>query len=89
MGFQAAVAEVWPSTHIQRCWFHKMGNVLDKMPEVFKEGKEDAPFSVWHNRKRHSRHMVFIENFRDKYPKAVECLSGQRRSLAFGFPSAH
>jgi putative transposase len=32
MGFQAAAAEVWPQTRIQRCWFHKTGNVLDKLP---------------------------------------------------------
>lgn len=33
MGFQAAAAEVWPETRIHRCWFHKSGNVLDKLPK--------------------------------------------------------
>ena len=37
MGFQAAVAEVWPETRIQRCWFHKTGNVLDKLPSALQE----------------------------------------------------
>ena len=32
MGSQAAAAEVWPQTRIQRCWLHKSGNVLDKLP---------------------------------------------------------
>ena len=41
LGFWAAVAEVWPHTQCQRCWFHKMGNVLDKLPQ--KERKEAAP----------------------------------------------
>jgi len=31
LGFWAALAEVWPHTKCQRCWFHKMGNVLDKL----------------------------------------------------------
>ena len=34
MGFQAAAVEVWPETRIQRCWFHKSGNVLDKLPKA-------------------------------------------------------
>jgi transposase-like protein len=32
LGFQASAAEVWPKTPIQRCWFHKSGNVLDRLP---------------------------------------------------------
>ncbi len=35
MGFQAAVAEVWPTTKIQRCWFHKSGNVLRRIKTTF------------------------------------------------------
>ena len=33
LGFQNAVDKVWEQMKIQRCWFHKMGNVLDKMPD--------------------------------------------------------
>ena len=32
LGFWAAVRQVWPETREQRCWFHKLGNVLDKLP---------------------------------------------------------
>ena len=32
LGFWAAVRDVWPETQEQRDWFHKMGNVLDKLP---------------------------------------------------------
>lgn len=38
LGFQAAVAELWPETRIQRCWFHKVGNVLHKLPKAL-QGK--------------------------------------------------
>jgi transposase-like protein len=34
LGFQAAAAEIWPKTSIQRCWFHKSGNLLDKLPQI-------------------------------------------------------
>jgi transposase-like protein len=33
LGFWAAMRQVWPTTREQRCWFHKLGNVLDKLPK--------------------------------------------------------
>jgi putative transposase len=32
MGFWAALEEVFPATVAQRCWFHKMGNVMNALP---------------------------------------------------------
>ena len=33
LGFWAAVREVWPETREQRCWVHRLANVLDKLPK--------------------------------------------------------
>jgi hypothetical protein len=33
MGFWAVVREVWPETREQRCWVHRLVNVLDKLPK--------------------------------------------------------
>ncbi len=33
LGFWAAAREVWPETREQACWCHKLGNVLDKLPQ--------------------------------------------------------
>ena len=33
LGFWKALREVYPGTQEQICWFHKSGNVLDKMPK--------------------------------------------------------
>jgi hypothetical protein len=33
LGFWAAVRDVWPKTCEQRDWFHKLGNILDKLPK--------------------------------------------------------
>lgn len=33
MGFWAALEEVFPATRGQRCWFHKMGNVMNALPK--------------------------------------------------------
>ena len=32
LGFGAAVREVWPEAREQRCWVHRLANVLDKLP---------------------------------------------------------
>jgi hypothetical protein len=32
-GFWAAVGAVWPETREQRCWVHRLANVLDKLPK--------------------------------------------------------
>src|SRR5262249_4139293 len=32
-GFWAAVRDAWPKTREQRDWFHKLGNILDKLPK--------------------------------------------------------
>jgi transposase-like protein len=41
LGFHAACEEVWPKTRIQRCWFHKTGNVLDKLPKSLHSKAKD------------------------------------------------
>ena len=33
LGFWKAVAERWPETRHQRCWMHKTGNVLNRLPK--------------------------------------------------------
>lgn len=33
LGFQNAVDEIWGQIKIQRCWFHKTANILDKIPK--------------------------------------------------------
>ena len=32
LGFWQALHEVWPKTKQQRCWVHKIANVLNKLP---------------------------------------------------------
>jgi putative transposase len=32
LGFWAAVRDVWPKSRAQRDWFHKLSNILDKLP---------------------------------------------------------
>jgi transposase-like protein len=33
LGFWKALRDVWPQTREQRCWVHRIANVLDKLPK--------------------------------------------------------
>lgn len=93
LGFWAAMREVYPSSRGQRCWVHKMCNVLDKLPKRL------------HGRARaHLRRMMYAEDRAScekekesfeteyqRYPKAVESLGRDWESLVtyYDFPFEH
>ncbi len=47
LGFWAALRKVFPSTREQRCWMHKSGNVLDKLPKGIQARAKDDLHQVW------------------------------------------
>jgi transposase-like protein len=94
MGFQAAVAEVWPKTRIQRCWFHKTGNVLDKLPKALQakaKGMLHEQYLAATREDALKAFDLFVESFGAKYPKAVECLVKDKDDLFafYDFPAMH
>lgn len=94
LGFQAAAAELWPSTRIQRCWFHKLGNVLDKLPKSLVEkakGMLRDQFMAPTREEALKSYELFVATFQEKYPKAVECLTKDKEDLFafYDFPAAH
>lgn len=94
MGFQAAAAEVWPETRIQRCWFHKSGNVLDKLPQALQgkaKGMLHDQYLAPTREDALTAFNLFVESFSAKYPKAVECLVKDKDDLFafYDFPAAH
>jgi putative transposase len=47
LGFWGALDQVYPETVHQRCWFHKMGNVLNALPKSL-QGKAKADLqAIW------------------------------------------
>jgi putative transposase len=94
MGFQAAAAELWPTTRIQRCWFHKLGNVLNKLPSALQEkakGLLHDQFMAPTREEAMKAYERFVETFEAKYPKAVECLTKDKEDLFvfYDFPASH
>jgi transposase-like protein len=94
MGFWAAIEEVFPQTAHQRCWFHKMGNVLNALPKSL-QGRAKADMqAIWMAATREEALVAlanFIERYKSKYPKAVEKIEKDCDSLLafYDFPAEH
>lgn len=94
LGFWAAVRKVFPETAEQRCWFHKSGNILSKMPgSVQPRAKKDLhEISMAQTREAADRAFdIFLEKYDAKYPAACECLRKDRDVLLTfqNFPAEH
>jgi hypothetical protein len=47
LGFWGALREVFPQAREQRCWFHKIANVLDALPKSAHPGAKKALAEIW------------------------------------------
>ena len=94
LGFWKALDEVLPGTRHQRCWLHKVLNILDKVPRsVQSKMKVDLrEISAAPTRAAAEKAMtVFVEKYGAKYPKAEECLTKDSDTLLsfFDMPAEH
>lgn len=94
MGFWAALEEVFPATRTQRCWFHKMGNVLNALPtsqQARAKAGMQAIFMAATRADALDAYAQFVGRYGAKYPKAVEKLKQDRDSLLafYDFPAEH
>ena len=94
LGFWAALRAVYPETQEQRCWLHKMRNVLDKLPKRLQPRAKEMLHEMMAAADRQSAQAemaLFAAEFQAKYPKAVECLLTDPETLLtfFDFPAEH
>jgi len=94
LGFWAAVRDVWPETAEQRCWVHRIANVLDKLPRSLQPRAKQALHEIMYadTRAAAERELArFTQAYGPKYPKAVASLTvDQDRLLAyFNYPADH
>lgn len=96
LGFWKALrgCQGFEKTQEQRCWVHKIANVLDKLPKrVQPEAKNllhemmNAPSATDAMKAREK----FEKIFNQKYPKSTECLvkSWPELTTFFNFPASH
>jgi putative transposase len=76
-GLIGAIEAMWPEAERIRCWFHKMANILDKVPDAQREtikrllmDMRDAP----DHQTGQKRAEEFIEKYGSTLPSAVACL---------------
>ena len=84
LGFWAAVRKVFPETKEQRCWFHKSGNVLSKLPKSVQPRAKSAIHEIWQAETREAAIAAFnnfLAKYDAKYPAACECLRKDRDEL--------
>lgn len=94
MGFWAALEEVFPATRAQRCWFHKMGNVMNALPASQQARAKADLQAIWMAATRADARAAldqFVVRYQAKYPKAVTMLTRDRDSLLafYDFPAEH
>jgi len=94
LGFWKAIDEIFPATRHQRCWVHKVANVLNKVPKSMQPNMKvdlrevrDAPDRTTAD----AAIAVFVDKYGAKYPKATQCLTKDRETLLafFDFPAEH
>jgi putative transposase len=94
LGFWAAVRDVWPETQTQRCWVHRLANVLDKLPQRLQPQAKRALHEIMHaDTRAHAERAItaFSGEYGAKYPKAVASLTRDQEQLLtfFAFPAEH
>lgn len=77
-GLIKAVEAMWPQSERIRCWFHKMQNILDKVPDEMREpikrllqDMRDAP----DHQTGIKRAKAMIEQYERELPSAMACLA--------------
>ena len=94
LGFWKALDEVFPGARHQRCWVHKTGNVLNKLPKTKQKAVKSDLQAIWmaESRAEAEKAMATFEaKYGAKYPKAVACLTKDQEALLafYDFPAEH
>jgi transposase-like protein len=94
LGFWGALREVFPTTREQRCWFHKIANILSALPKSTHPGAKKALAEIWNAEdKRHALDAAakFRTTYGAKFTKATAKLTDDLDELLafYDFPAEH
>jgi putative transposase len=94
LGFWAALREVFPTTREQRCWFHKIGNVLSALPKSAHPGAKKALAEIWNGEARERARRAaaaFKLAYGAKFGKAVAKITDDLDELLafYDYPAEH
>jgi len=94
LGLWKALGDVFPETVEQRCWVHKIANILDALPKRLHRSAKAALHEIYRAETRVDAEVGidrFARTYGDKYPKAVAKLIKDRVTLLafYDYPAAH
>ncbi len=94
LGLWRALREVFPATREQRCWVHKVRNILNALPKSVQAGARRALNEIIMAEDRsHAERAIdaFAADYRVKWPKAVAKVTDDRDVLLtfFDYPAEH
>lgn len=94
LGFWAAAAEVWRLTKQQRCWLHKVRNILDKLPQRERGEAAQQLRAIYLSKtseEAKAKAVTLARSWKGMYDRAAECvLEDLDRMLTFyDFPAEH
>jgi transposase-like protein len=94
MGIWAAVDQVWPQSKQQRCWNHKIINVLDKIPKRAQAEARALLVQIpYADTQKEARKLQkrFAARYRSQFPKAVDALERDwdRMITFYDLPKEH
>ena len=94
LGFWKAVREVFPEARAQRCWFHKIANVLGALPRSAHPGAKKALAEIWNAEDKDHAHAAvkaFAAAYGAKFPKAAAKITGDEDELLafYDYPAEH
>jgi putative transposase len=94
LGLWRALGEVFPATREQRCWVHKVANVLGALPKSVHAGARRALNEIIQAEDRtHAERAVeaLVSDYGAKWPKAVAKVVDDKEALLgfFDYPAEH
>lgn len=94
LGFWKAVRDVFPETCEQRCWWHKIGNVLAALPKSVHSGAKQALAEIYNAEDREHAEkaaQAFANDYGVKWPKATAKITDDLDVLLafYDYPAEH
>jgi transposase-like protein len=94
LGFWGALREVFPQARAQRCWFHKIANVLGALPKSAHPGAKRALAEIWNAEDKNQARAAakaFEAAYGAKFPKATAKITDDLEQLLafYDYPAEH
>jgi transposase-like protein len=94
LGIWAALAEVFPEVDEQRCWNHKLSNVLDRLPKRLQAEARALLTQIPYAETREQAETLrdqFVERYGADHPAAAETLlrDWERMVTFYSYPREH